>query len=260
MKENIKDLDHVISNFNKQGRCSVYESLPSGYMAMGLDGKILGINSIGRQILGLTEARKESLLMTDFLCKYEKANFSRMLIMAKLKGCVNDFELKINKGGRQVKHIKISASAIYDSDKNVIGIQCLLYDQDKEKCFIEHVKEELDLYTVFFQNLPLGAAIKCDGEFSTANKILLNFLEYPEEYLIKIYLPDLLDGILVKNYADKNLVRPIKIKTRSGQENLAKVTRFKTYMFSETEVEVFLFDLSFSAIKKYPKKNLLTYC
>jgi len=143
MNEDNAVLDNLMSSLMDKSETNIYQLLPKGYIVLNLRGKILGYNSKCRELLGLMDSEGGIKNMKDFLIGKNKKKFEVMLEFVELKGKIDDFELEITKPKGQIKIIWISASAIYDSNKDAIAVHCLMSDMTKEQMFLKQMKKEL---------------------------------------------------------------------------------------------------------------------
>lgn len=143
MNQDSSTLDKLMLRITDKSERSIFQTLPKGYFVLNLEGRILGYNSKCMELMGLGNNGREIVNVDDFLSDYDKKRFGIMLELAELKGHVDDFELEITKPNGQIKIVWISASAIYDSNKNAIALHCLISDMTKEQMFLDQIKEEL---------------------------------------------------------------------------------------------------------------------
>lgn len=143
MNEHNEVLDNLMLSLMDKSEMSIYQILPKSYIVLNLNGKILGYNSRCRKLLGLMDNEEELKNIKNFLIGENKKKMETMLEFVRLKGSIDDFELEITRSDGQIKIIWISASTIYDSNKDAIAMHCLMSDMTKEQMFLNQVKEEL---------------------------------------------------------------------------------------------------------------------
>lgn len=143
MNKDSSVLDSLMLRLMDKSETSIYQILPKAYMVLNLRGSILGYNSKCKELIDLIKSEGEIKNINNFLLGRNKERFKTMIEYVRLKGNIDDFELEISKPGGQIMIIWISASAIYDSNKNTIAFHCLMSDMTKEQMFLTQMKEEL---------------------------------------------------------------------------------------------------------------------
>ncbi|UII76455.1 PAS domain-containing protein [Flagellimonas sp. HMM57] len=148
MSKDISTLDKLMLYLTDKSETSIFQTLPKSYIVLNLVGRILGYNSKFMELMGGGNNEEETLNVDDFLSDYNKKRFMIMLELVELKGHIDDFELEMTRPDGSMKIVWISASAIYDSNKEAIAFHCIISDMTKEQMFLGQIKEELQTFSL----------------------------------------------------------------------------------------------------------------
>lgn len=233
---------HTILNTEMlKSRTRTHQILPKCYLVIDCKGLILKYNSKCKALLGLVDRKDKMQRFGSFLQGEQRERFDTLLHMVQLKGCIEDFELEITKSGGQRKIVWISASAAYDSDKNAIAMHCLLFDVSKEHMFLEQLREELGVYSIFFEKAPFGIAVKKNGEFIMANNTLSKLLGYPKPFLKNHYLHNATKNINVFDYDCSHWVQRT-LSTKQNKKIPMWITKSAAPLDYGSTAEIFVFE------------------
>ncbi len=202
------------SLLNKQGNSidSDFINIIDPYVVMGLDTRVINMNTSAKDFLGLDHTQDEvylsGLVHKDYF-EYTAESFQTLLQV----GILKNYSAKIFVKNGEEKFVNINASLIYDKEGKPIAAQGVIRDITQEteiKKLLNRQKKQQD---IIVENSPLGILLIIKNKIVKANKSFIDLLGYSENELIRLTLDEissLEDSNLYENLAQSQSNQDLK--------------------------------------------------
>lgn len=125
---NLSKSEHKLRNFIENSKDIIYFCDQAG--------DISSINSSGREMLGIDPAQAALNFPSLFVHEEDRKAYRTAL---QENGFVNDMEIQCKAGPANVRHILLTASAVYDRDGVIVGYEGIGKDMTRLKIMTEHL-------------------------------------------------------------------------------------------------------------------------
>ncbi|WP_422858831.1 PAS domain S-box protein [Flagellimonas sp. S174] len=176
------------------------------YVVMGLDTKVINMNTSAKEFLGFDHTEKEAylsgLVHKDYL-EYTAESFQTLLQVGVLK----NYSARISVKDGKEKHVTINASLIYDKEGKPIAAQGVIRDITQEMEIKKMLHQQKKQQDIIVENSPLGILLIVKNKIVKANRSFIELLEYSEKELINKTLDQissLEDSNLYENLTQNN--------------------------------------------------------
>jgi PAS domain S-box-containing protein/putative nucleotidyltransferase with HDIG domain len=159
----------------------LYQNAPNGYHSIGPGGTILEVNDTWLRMLGYE--RKEvvnKMKLTDLLTEEGQKIFQKTFPVLKGKGSIENIEYTVRKKDGSFLPVLISATAIYDENKNFLQTRTIIRDISARVAYRQMLEQALEEWRITFDSMPYGVLL-LDMEFSVrrANKYFFSLYNIP---------------------------------------------------------------------------------
>lgn len=226
---------------------------PCPYLLLDLKGNVVEYNSDCAKLFGFRFADNQAVNISDYLCDGDRDRIPLLLEIIVTQRKVKRFAIQIQRLNGEWRLVELSASLVTDGNDVPVFINCILVEVGKERMFVDHLKEEVEVLGMFFENLPMGVALRTEGRMFSVNDTLSKVLEYSKEFLVNQYLPILWKSLgKSKDKSGGQSYR--KVITGSGKKIMMKIRKYKLGGFSDTsKMEIILFEFDFEPMAKMLK-------
>ncbi len=180
------------------------------YVVMGLDTKVINMNTSAREFLGFDHTEKEvylsGLVHKDYL-EYTAESFQTLLQVGVLK----NYSARILVKDGKEKHVTINASLIYDKEGRPIAAQGVIRDITQEMEIKKMLHQQKKQQDIIVENSPLGILLIVKNRIIKANRSIIDLLEYSEEDLINKSLDE------ISSLEDSNLYENLT-QNKNGED------------------------------------------
>lgn len=160
------------------------------YVVMGLDTRVINMNSSAKDFLGFDHTEKEmylsGLVHKDYL-EYTAESFQTLLQVGVLK----NYSARIFVKNGEEKHVNINASLIYDKEGRPIAAQGVIRDITQEMEIKKLLHQQKKQQDIIVENSPLGILLIVKNKIAKANSSFIDLLGYSEEELIRKTLDEI---------------------------------------------------------------------
>lgn len=216
------------------------ENIPFPCMLIGLKGELLDYNKKAEELFETNFEEERIYDVRPFFSKNGKETFSLFIEMVQIKGMLQDFQMNLKKKKCLSKAVAISGTPIMDNAGNCYAINCFIRDISKEDMFLDQIKTELLIFRNFFENVPMGAAIKIAGHIMIVNEMLEKMMGYTHTYLCETYLPRFFKRN--QDRFENRAVEEMFLFTGHSKRLIVDVRKFKVdSLLPNSDMEVFLF-------------------
>jgi PAS domain S-box-containing protein len=263
--QDITDRKIIENNLNKSEvkYRSLIENMDLGILEVDNNELILKAYPKFCQMVGYTELELIGKKATDiFLPKFEVDNFLNSTKAREL-GLSNAYEIQMYNKKREIIHVIISGTPIFNEKSEVVGSIGIHYNISGRKQIEQELKESQETFEMIFSSSPTPLIITKpeNGEIVLANKAAINLLNLSENELVGKLTDTLFidknDRLIIKNIiAERGKVKDLEIKIKNqDQEILSCVLSIEVIDFKGKKMYL----KSFTDITKLKKiENELT--
>lgn len=160
------------------------------YVVMGLDTKVINMNTSAKEFLGFDHTEKEvylsGLVHKDYV-EYTAESFQTLLQV----GILKNYSARIFVKDGKEKHVNINASLIYDKEGRPIAAQGVIRDITQEMEIKKLLHQQKKQQDIIVENSPLGILLIVKNKIVKANRSFIDLLEFSEEELINRTLDEI---------------------------------------------------------------------
>ena len=190
------------------------------YVVMGLDTKVINMNTSAKEFLGFDHTKQEvylsELVHRDYI-DYTAESFQTLLQVGVLK----NYSARIFVKDGQEKHVNINASLIYDKKGRPIAAQGVIRDITQEMEIKKLLQQQKKQQDIIVENSPLGILLMVKNTIAKANRSFIDLFGYSEQELINKTLDE------ISSLEDSNLYENLtQNRNGEGLKKFAIVRKF----------------------------------
>lgn len=180
------------------------------YVVMGLDTRVINMNTSAKDFLGFDHTEKEmylsELVHKDYL-EYTAESFQTLIQV----GILKNYSARILVKNGEEKHVNINASLIYDKEGRPIAAQGVIRDITQEMEIKKLLHQQKKQQDIIVENSPLGILLIIKNKIVKANSSFIELLGYSEEELIRKTLDE------ISSLEDSNLYENLS-QNQNGED------------------------------------------
>ncbi|MEM9364259.1 MAG: PAS domain S-box protein [Bacteroidota bacterium] len=180
------------------------------YVVMGLDTRVINMNTSAKDFLGFDHTEKEmylsELVHKDYL-EYTAESFQTLIQV----GILKNYSARILVKNGEEKHVNINASLIYDKEGRPIAAQGVIRDITQEMEIKKLLHQQKKQQDIIVENSPLGILLITKNKIVKANSSFIELLGYSEEELIRKTLDE------ISSLEDSNLYENLS-QNQNGED------------------------------------------
>ena len=190
---------------NKQGNSmnSDFINIIDPYVVMGLDTRVINMNTSAKDFLGVDHTEEEiylsGLVHPDYV-EYTAESFQSLLQV----GILKNYSARIYVKNGVEKYVNINASLIYDKEGKPIAAQGVIRDITKEMEIKKMLSRQKKQQDIIVENSPLGILLIVKNKIVRANRSFMDLLGYSEQELIRLTLDEISSLEESSRYEDMN--------------------------------------------------------
>ncbi|APQ18359.1 PAS domain-containing sensor histidine kinase [Maribacter hydrothermalis] len=193
VSSHLKDINSKLENLLSEKTSEldgIFINIIDPYVVMDMSFNVINMNTSAKEFLGFDHTKNlinlSEFIHPEFLAYTQESMQSLLQV-----GTLSNYRAKILTKNAGEKWVQISASLVYDKNRNPIAAQGIIRDITQEtevKSLLVEQKKQLDLIV---ENSPLGIVLSVNGEIIKANNAFVEMLGYTEFELRKRSLKEL---------------------------------------------------------------------